>query len=66
MSLTSRLLVLTTALVLAPGLASCSGGIRFERAQDDTYSCVAATSLSKCRIEREKRSIAPTDRGGRP
>ena len=66
MSMTPRLLVLSSVLVSAVVLAGCAGGIRFESQPNDAYSCVAASNFSKCRIEREKNSISPTDRGGRP
>ncbi len=66
MSLSPRLLVLASILTLAAVLAGCAGGIRFQSQPNDAYSCVAASNFSKCRIEREKHKVSPTDRGGRP
>jgi len=67
MSLSPRLLVLAGILVLATVLAGCAGkGIRYQSQPNDAYSCVTASNFSKCRIEREKHRVSPTDRGGRP
>ena len=68
MHFTRRLLVPASLLVLTAVLGGCASqgsGQRFYAQPSNEFGCVAASDFSKCRIERDKYSLAPTVRPGR-
>lgn len=67
MTLPIQRLVPPSVLLLTVVLSACAGQYQGRYSsvdQADPFTCVTASNFSKCRIEREKHSLAPTVRPG--